>query len=217
MFDAIFQNNLDKLRDQAVSLLAANGDIGAVILCLDHFYTSPPKIKTANTTDVSASLGLFHDYIRLLKRVATDANAVDNPVLRRLFAIQESDQSYLLPAGSYLHKFALEHQVTVIRATMEGAFMTPRETTWTINQAIARRLKIRIAQEDAMALTSRAFSPICLSSAVYNLCNRPDCVRRHIDAPELSAAWYSEQIVVFFRQFVILQVLTASPLCVYGY
>lgn len=207
IFEAISKNNLDRLRELAETLLQSGGEIAAPLLCLDHFFTSPPKIQAASNKDVSSVLQLFQKYIRLLRRISVDQTLVANPSVLKLFAIQESDQIFLLPSGSYLHKFVLDHKVAVMRVTEEGAFVPPRETSWAINQAATHRLRIRILQEDDMCRKARAFSPICLSDAVYKQCNRIDCSRRHLDLPKLSAEWYTVQIRVYLQQFVILQVL----------
>jgi hypothetical protein len=182
-------------------------DSPASILCLDHFFTSPPRIQVADSREASASLQLFQEYIRLLRHVAMDqAENMDSNV-QKLFAIQLTDQLFLLPLGTHLHRYVLDKRIVVARSTEQGLFVAPREAAFAIRQALLQRLRHRISLEDTVCLRARAFNPVCLQFSVYNQCNRPECARHHLNAAALTVEWYTTHIRVHLQQFVILQVL----------
>lgn len=208
MFEAISKNDWDRLRELSETLLRSHSDMAATLLCLDHLFTSPPQIQVASNAEALSQLRFFAEYMRLLKRVGDHQTVVADPTVRKLFAVQASDQVYLIPYGSFLHKMVLEEGVVVLRSTEEGVFLSPSEASRAIRQAVSHRMRVRIQREDHMCLSSRAFSAACLAHSVYNQCNRYDCSKQHLDV--LSSESYTSQIRLYFQQYAILQVCSLA-------
>src|ERR1700761_3071904 len=118
MFQAICQRDISKL--EALGQLFEEENPGAALLCLDHCFTSPPKIQALSVDGVAQQLRAFFRYVKLLNTF-TWADPSTNSVVKRLFGyVRQGENSFSIPEGTLLHKILCQQNPPACRRAVEG-------------------------------------------------------------------------------------------------
>lgn len=210
MFLCIASGEHSKLPDIAINFRAREqdnyqGNQRALLLCLDHFFSSPPKIQAARTADVLSTLSIFYQYVSILRHAALATVYPDR--LQKLFGFKVSeDHTYFLPAGTLLYEYSHEFRVPAIHSDESGMTVSEWEFSNLYRMCIFRRMRIRILQENDVCRRSQAFTP-CINYSIGGQCNRIDCQNAHIPSKDLNADWYIARLRLYFVQIQIMQTL----------
>jgi hypothetical protein len=216
MFKAIGNNDFSTLLSLGYRLGIA-GARAASLLCLDHAFRTGRKLATASEEEVSLYLRQFYTYLHLLRDIATEHN-VKQPGVRRLFGLSfsDSDGTYLVLAGTYLHKFIVKASWSALRSGDEGLYLSSSQAASYLRFAILERLRIRVDHHDLACGYVKAFEPCCIAYTVFGQCNNSECRRQHIDVRKVTKDWFSLRVGIHLQQIMILQVRAQSYTLVRG-
>ncbi|KAJ7222624.1 hypothetical protein GGX14DRAFT_558715 [Mycena pura] len=204
MFQAICQRDLSKL--EALGQLLEEENPGAALLCLDHCFTSPPKIQALSVDGVAQQLRAFFRYVKLLNTF-TWADPSTNSVVKRLFGyVRQGENSFSIPEGTFLHKILCQQNHPACRRSVEGrVVLDSSELRDVFHQTLKDRLRHRVLQENDTCKRTKAFSP-CLTFSVFEgNCNRVDCPHEHIAAALINVQHYNSRVRIHLLQILILQ------------
>ncbi|KAF5345183.1 hypothetical protein D9758_009704 [Tetrapyrgos nigripes] len=172
MFRAILEKSTTQLRLQAKNFLEAQ-NIPAAILCLDHYFSTMPRLTDLSVSDVAQQLEAFLDYTQLLStKLLADKNPQDSRMLQKLFAFERLSEGHVrLAKGSYLH-------MSVGAANSDQDFMLPSlDLLILLRNRVGQRVRNRILKEDDECKRARAFS-LCLNFSTYGGCLELDVLTR---------------------------------------
>jgi hypothetical protein len=104
MFKAIQGADHASLRTLAKTFIRTEND-PAALLCLDHVFSSPLKLRNLPLVEIQASLSLYLDYIRLLNKFYNDESLTEGSNHQRLFGFQVlGENRYLVPKHTLLYE-----------------------------------------------------------------------------------------------------------------
>ena len=210
MFRSIIKGNTTTLLSLGEKF-ASSGNHAAAILSLDYAFSVPLKLQAASLPDIARKLQTFFIYARMLQKlyaVAT-ANPCDEPVIRKIFALQPStEELFLLSTGSFMASQCSERLTPSARPHEQGTLVPRGELNRLIKHVLKVRLLKRVNDENNACRDLRPLQP-CLPYAVFNQCNRVDCPRNHADYQHYTVADYNVHVRVHILQILIYQTLYA--------
>jgi len=206
MFKAIQRTNRASLRALAETFFETRND-PAALLCLDHYFSSPPRMRNLPFDKVEATLYLYLDYVHLLKNLRRDNSLASGSARQRLFGFQVLGYNrYLVSEKSSLHKI-LANQSGSGEGSADGHRCSHDELCRSINYFISNRTSKRTKIQDDAFRDAHKFSP-CPQSLVQKECSPPEgtepCTFQHVQPEELTADWYRARLRLILLQFRIL-------------
>jgi hypothetical protein len=206
MFEAIQREDHASLRTLANTFIGMEND-PAALLCLDHIFSSPPKLQDLSLVEVHALLSLYLDYVRLLNKLRRDQSLAEGSNRRRLFGYQVLDEGrYLVPEHTLLYG-KLASQSGPSRRSMDGYICGYDDLSRVINQLISSRTSNHTKLQNDTCRDAHGFSP-CLRLLVQNTCNylkgEGQCTSQHIQQEQLTPDWYHARLHLILLQFQIL-------------
>jgi len=208
MFEAIAtqRTNRASLPALAETFFETKND-PATLLCLDHFFSSPPRMRNLPPDKVEATLYHYLDYIHLLKNLRRDNSLAPGSARQRLFGFQVLGYNrYLVPEQSSLHKILANQSGSGERST-DGQRCSHDELCQSINHFISNRTFRRTKIQDETFRDAYKFSP-CPQSLVQKECSpskkTEPCTFQHVRPRELTADWYHARLRLILLQFRIL-------------
>jgi len=203
MFEAIQNADHMSLRTLAKTFIKTGND-PATLMCLDHIFSSPPKLRHLSLADIHAVLSLYLDYIRLLDRLWRDGSLAEGSKHQRLFGFQVlGEDRYLVPKHSLIHGI-LTNQTIGSEESTDWHTCTYDELSGGILQLIESRTRERTKLENNACRDAYGFSP-CLKLIIRGQCRRGEtCDFQHIQADHLTIEWYHARIRLILLQFQIL-------------
>jgi len=206
MFQAIGRADHASLRTLAKIFIDME-NLPAALLCLDHIFSSRPKLQDLPLSEVQESFTTYLDYIRLLTKFRRDESLTQGSNNQRLFGFQSlRGNRYLVRRHTPLHD-----QLTNLYGS--GAKDTDRygwgddELRRGISRLISRRIRDRTEAQNGACRDIHGFSP-CLSLVVEKECNSPDeegpCTFQHVQPEQLTVDWYHARLRLVLLQFQIL-------------
>ena len=192
----------------------------AALLCLDHFFSSPLKLRNLPLDEVQASLSLYLDYVRLLDKLRRDESLAQGSARQRLFGFQVLGWNrYLVPEHSSLHK-KLANQSGSSKRSADGCICSHDELARSIAHFISSRTLDRTKIQDITCRDVHGFSP-CLQLLVQKKCSSlkgmGSCTFQHVQPEELTADWYHARIRLILLQFQVLDLARYDDLDVKKY
>jgi hypothetical protein len=183
------------------------GNDPAALLCLDHVFSSPFKLRNFPLAEVQASLSLYLDYIHLLNKLKHDESLAEGSDHQRLFGFQAlGGNRYLVPEHTLLHQ-ELANKGDSSRRGTDGYRCDYEELIRGIIQFILSRTLDRTKTQNSACCDIHGFSP-CLHLLVQGECNPPKgkrpCVFQHIPPEQLTIDWYHARLRLILLQFQIL-------------
>jgi hypothetical protein len=205
MFGAIRREDHASLCTLAKTFIGTGND-PAALLCLDHIFSSPPKLQDLPLATVYALHSMYLEYIRLLNKFWSDESLAEGSNHQRLFGFQILGNHYLVPSCTVLHgKFTNRSDSSGKSADGYGCGYD--ELHRGIIQLIRSRIDDRTAIQNAACRDIHGFSP-CLKLLVRQKCNSPrgkgSCTFQHIQPEQLTVDWYRIRIRLIILQFRIL-------------
>ena len=168
MFEAIRDADHTYLRILAKTFTRAGNDIAA-LLCLDHIFSSPPKLRQLSLTDVHAWLSLYLNYIRLLDRLRRDDSLAEGSKHQRLFGFQVlGEDRYFVPKHTLIFDILTEQSGSSEENT-DGYTCAYSELSGGIVQVISSRIYDRTELHNSACRGVHGFSP-CLALIVRGQC-----------------------------------------------
>jgi hypothetical protein len=206
MFKAIRNKDYSNLLSLGYRLGIA-GAKAASLLCLDHAFRTGRKLATASEAEVSLYLRQFYTYLHLLRDITTE-HSVQHPGVRRLFGLSfsDSDGTYLVLSGTYLHKFIVKASWPALRSGDEGLYLSSSQASGYLRFSILEHLRIRVDHHGLACGDVKAFEPCCISYTVFGQCNSSECRRQHINVRKATKDWFSLRVGIHLQQIMILQV-----------
>ena len=206
MFKAIQRVDCTSLRALAKTFIGT-GDDPAALLCLDHVFSSPLKLRGLPLAEVQAFLSLYLDYIRLLKKFRRDESLAEGSNHQRLFGFQVlGEDHYLVPERTLLRE-ELTNQLGPSRKGVDGYKCGYDELSRAIIRLISRRIYDRTKIQNDACRDVHGFSP-CLRLLVQKKCDplkgTGPCAFQHIHPEQLTADWYHGRLRLVLLQFQIL-------------
>jgi hypothetical protein len=206
MFEAIQRDDRASLRTLAKAFIGTGND-PAALLCLDHTFSSPLKLRNLSLVEVQAPLSLYLDYIRLLNKFRRDQSLAEGSNRQRLFGFRVLGRDrYLVPEHTLLHG-KLTNQIGSSRSSTDGYPCGYDELILAINQLISARSSNRTKIQNAACCDVHGFSP-CLHLLVHKKCNPPkgkgSCAFQHIQLEQFTADWHRTWLRLILLQFQIL-------------
>ena len=205
MFKAIRDADFTSLRALAKTFIGTRNN-PAALLCLDHVFSSPLKLKNISFVEIQESLSLYLDYIRLLNKFRRDESLAEGSNRQRLFGFQVlGDNRYLVPKHTLVHQ-KLTNQSGSSRKNVDGYKCNYDELNRGIIQLISSRVRDRTGTQNGASRDAHGFSP-CLHWLVQNKCNPPGgggCAFQHVRAQQLTVDWYHARLRLILLQFQIL-------------
>lgn len=208
MFRAVVKRDAaEELRTLSAKFFAA-GNIAAAFLCLDRLFSTSPKLQTASLAQIADNLQTFLIYSRMLHKLSTVTNSCDDPVIRKVFALQNSTEDlFLVHAGSLMASQCNARLTPSARSTEQGTLVPRWELERLIKHVLKSRLLRRVNDENTLCRGLRPLQP-CLTYVVFNQCNRAECPRQHGDhLRQYDAAAYNARVRVHLLQVLIYQTL----------
>jgi len=192
----------------------------AALLCLDHFFSSPLKLRNLPLDKVEASLCLYLDYVHLLNKLRRDKSLSKGSARQRLFGFQvQGHNRYLVPERSPLHKKLANQSGSSKRSTDEH-ICDYDELCRSISHFISNRTLNRTKIQDVTSRDVHRFSP-CPQLLVQKKCNplkgMEPCTFQHFRPEELTANWYHARLRLILLQFQILDLAQYDDLDVKKY
>ncbi|KAI9068145.1 hypothetical protein FKP32DRAFT_1672451 [Trametes sanguinea] len=206
MFRAIARRNTNDL--QALSkAFRSRGNSAAAFLCLDHVFASPLPLQNASLPDVSAALETFRDYALSLQHLVVNGALCDDPVIRKLFALQDlGDDLFLIPKDSFLSAETNMRHTPSAKPVDQGVSVPRWELEQLFKFVLRTRLLRRIQEENGVLSKVRALQP-CLTTVVFRQCNRVECPRHHGNFDNYDSAAYNLRVRVILQQILIYQMM----------
>ena len=205
MFGAIRREDRASLRTLAKTFIGT-GDDPAALLCLDHIFSSPPKLHDLPLAAVYVLNSIYLDYIRLLNKFRSDKSLAEGSNHQRLFGFRVLEDQYLAPRHTVLHK-GLTSQSDPSGESADGYGCGYDELRQGIVQLIRSQINDRTEIQNATCRDIHGFSP-CLKLLVQQKCNPPQgkgsCTFQHIQPEQLTVDWYRTRIRLILLQFRIL-------------
>ena len=216
MFEAIRRADHTRLRTLAKTFIGAGND-PAALLCLDHVFSSPLKLRHLSLVEVYASLSLYLDYIRLLDRLWRDDSLAEGSKHQKLFGFQVlGEDRYLVPKHTVVHE-TLKKQSGMSEGSEDGYKCAYAELSWGIIQLISDRIYTYTKLQNIACRDAHGFSP-CLTLLVRGQCNRGEsCDFQHVQRDDLTVEWYHTRIRLIILQFQILNSARYYPWIVAKY
>lgn len=177
------------------------------LLCLDHAFSSPLKLRGLPLAEVQASLSLYLEYVRLLNKFRRDESLAEGSNRQRLFGFQVLGRnSYLVPERTLLHE-RLANQSSSNRRSAVGYRFDYNELSGGITRLISSRTFDRTKVQNGTCYDVHGFSP-CLRLLFQKRCEPPKgqgpCPFQHIQPGELTVDWYHTRLRLILLQFQIL-------------
>jgi len=206
MFKAIQRTDRAHLRALAETFFQMKND-SAALLCLDHLFSSPLRLRNLPLDKVEASLDLYLDYLYLLNKLRREESLAPGSARQRLFRFQVLGYSrYLVPKQSSLYKKS-RNQSSSRKESTEGHECDYDELCRSINHFISNRALNRTKIQDDAFRDVHRFSP-CPQSLVQRKCSPPEgmepCPFQHVQPEELTADWYHARLRLILLQLQIL-------------
>lgn len=216
MFEAIQNADHTRLGALAKAFIGAEND-PAALMCLDHFFSSPPQLRHLSLADIHALLSLYLDYIRLLNRLWRDDSLAEGSKHQKLFGFQVlGEDRYFVPNHAHIHKILTNQTIGSEEGTDEHMW-TYDELSGGIVQLILSRIRDRTMLEHNACRDAHGFSP-CLTLIARGQCKRGEsCNFQHIQPDHLTAEWYHARVRVILLQFQILNSARCYPWLVTKY
>jgi len=210
MFKAIQSVDHASLRTLAKAFITTQNH-PAALLCLDHVFSSPLRLRNLPLVEVQALLSLYLEYIRLLNEFCNDESLAEGSNHQKLFGFQVlGDNHYLVPTHTVLHEKLADGSGPGGQG-MDGCRCGYDELSGGIVQLIKNRISDRTEVQNKACCDVHGFSP-CLSLIFEGKCNPPKgedpCVFQHIQPEQLTVDWYRARLRLILLQF---QILDAAP------
>jgi hypothetical protein len=168
MFKAIQRPDRATLRTLAKAFIRI-GDNPAALLCLDHFFSSPRKLRNLPFDRVQASLSLYLEYVDLLDKLRRDVSLAKGSARQRLFGFQVlGGNRYLVPEYSSLYK-KLANQSGSSKRSTEGHACNYNELGRSITHFVSNLILDRTKVQDGTCRDVHGFAP-CLELLVQKEC-----------------------------------------------
>jgi len=204
MFEAIRRGDHTSLRTLAKTF----GNDPAALLCLDHVFSSPLKLRNIPLVEAQASLSLYLDYIHLLTELRRNESSAEGSNHQRLFGFK-----VLRGRGRYLVlKHTLLHEELVNRSGPSGKSTDACECSYdeirrVIVHFVSGRIDYRTEIQDRTCRSVGGFSP-CLPFLVQKKCGpqggKGICSLQHVQPEQLTVDWYHARLHLILLQFQIL-------------
>ena len=186
---------------------SSSGNFPAAFLCLDRLFSTSPKLQTASLAEIANKLQTFLIYARMLHKLSTFVNPCDDPIIRRIFALQSSTEDlFLLHGGSFMATQCNAHLTPSARSAEQGTVVPRWELDRLVKHVLKSRLLRGINDENNLCRSLRPLQP-CLTYAVFNQCNRVECPRHHGDYRQYDTAAYNARVRVHMLQILIYHTL----------
>ena len=210
MFGAIENTDHKSLCDLAKVFIETGND-SAALMCLDHVFSSPPKLRHLSLVDIHASLSLYLDYIRLLDRLWRDDSLAEGSKHQRLFGFQVlGEDRYIVPKHTLVNK-TLTNQSAGSEEDVDGYTCTYGELSWGIVQLISSRIYDRTDLQNGACRNAHGFSP-CLALIIRGQCKRGElCDFQHVQPDHITVEWYHARVRLILLQLQILNLTRYYP------
>ena len=210
MFKAIQSADHASLRTLAKAFITAQNH-PAALLCLDHAFSSPLKLRNLPFVEVQTSLSLYLDYIHLLNELCNDESLAEGSNHQKLFGFRVlGDNYYLLPTHTVLHEKITDGSGPSGK-NVDGYGCGYDELSGGIVQLIRNRISDRTEVQNKACCDVHGFSP-CLSLLFEGKCGplegEDPCTFQHIQPEQLTVDWYHARLHLILLQF---QILDAAP------
>ena len=206
MFKAIRASDRASLRTFAKAF-DKKGNYPATLLCLDHFFSSPLKLRNRSMDEVHASLCLFFDYIFLLNKLRRDESLAKGSARRRLFGFQMlGPNRYLVPEHNHLYRKVGSGSLSG-KKSAGGRKCSSSELSRCINDVIRTRTLQRTEDQNATCREVHGFSPcsrLLVQGGCYSSGRTGTCTFQHIEPDQLTADWYRDRLDLILLQLQIL-------------
>ena len=218
MFKAIQRADRESLRTLAKTFIGIGNDLAA-LLCLDHVFSSPLKLRGLPLAEVQASLSLYLAYIRLLDKFRHDESLAEGSNRQRLFGFQVLGRnSYLVPENTLLHGRLINRSDSGGKS-VGGHGCGYDEIRRGITQLISSRIDGRTETQNKACRDVHGFSP-CFDLLVQKRCpqkGKEPCTFQHVQPEQLTVNWYHARLRPILLQFQILHSARCDKLDVKKY
>jgi hypothetical protein len=205
MFEAIRHEDRASLRTLAKTFIGM-GSEPAALLCLDHVFLLPLKLRNRSLVEVRASLSLYLDYIRLLNKFRRNQSLAEGSNHQKLFGFQVLGDRYLVPEHTLLYE-KLTNQSGSGKKSVDGHKCNHDELGRAINQLISSRINDRTKIQNGTCRDVQGFSP-CLHLLIQKECSalkgKGSCNFLHVRQEQLTLDWYHARLRLILLQFQIL-------------
>lgn len=184
------------------------GNDPAALLCLDHVFSSPLKLRNLPLAKVQALLSSYLAYVRLLNKFRNDESLAEGSNHQRLFGFHVLGRNgYLVPEHAALLHGKLINQSNSGGKGTDGYKCGYDEIRRGIIQLIESRINDRTEIQDNACLDVHGFAP-CLGLLVQKKCNfrwgKEPCTFQHIQPERLTIDWYRTRLRLILLQFQIM-------------
>ena len=218
MFKAIQRADRESLRTLAKTFIGIGNDLAA-LLCLDHVFSSPLKLRGLPLAEVQASLSLYLAYIRLLDKFRHDESLAEGSNRQRLFGFQVLRRnSYLIPENTLLHGRLINRSDSGGKS-VGGHGCGYDEIRRGITQLISSRIDGRTETQNKACRDVHGFSP-CFDLLVQKRCpqkGKEPCTFQHVQPEQLTVNWHHARLRLILLQFQILHSARCDKLDVKKY
>ena len=206
MFKAIQHADRASLCTLAKTFVRTGND-PAALLCLDHAFSSPLRLRGLALVEVQASLSLYLDYVRLLNKFCDVKSLTKDSTQQRLFGfLVLEEHRYLVPKHTLLYE-KLTNRSTSSGKSTEGYSCDYDDLSRSIVQLISSRIRSRTWDQNSACCDVHGFSP-CLYLLIQKRCNPPEgnepCTFQHIHPEQLTVDWCHARLRLILLQFQIL-------------
>lgn len=183
-------------------------DHGAALRCLDHVFSSLPKLQVASASEVATSLQHFLLYARLLQKSASEAetNPCDNTDIKRLLGFEVATEDLFLVSRD-TRMFV--HYSLAPRQTDQGALVHRWELEKPVTDNLKERLRSKVNGLNELCSRLRALQP-CLAFAAYSRCVRSEsseCPQEHLNMDNYDTHAYNLRVRIVLQQILIYQTI----------
>ena len=208
MFRAIQRADHAALRTLAQTFLKMKDDTAA-LLCLDHIFSSPPKLRNLPLPNVQAMLSMYFDYISLLNKFRRDESFANGSNHQTLFGFQAlGENRWLVPKRSLLHGKLVNISGSTAGKSADGYRCGFDELRRGITAILESRIQDRTRVLNEACRDVHGFSP-CPRLFVQEKCNLPNgqgpCTFQHLKPEQFSVGWYHTRLRLILLQFQILE------------
>ena len=216
MFKAIQYTDPIRLRTLAKTFAEAGND-PAALLCLDHIFSAPAKMRQAPLAGIHAWLSLYLDYIRLLDRLRRDDSLAEGSKHQRLFGFQVLGEDRYLVSKHTLIYDILTEQYGSREENADGYPCAHSELSGGIVQVISSRIDDRTELLNSACRGAHGFSP-CLTLIARGQCKWGEsCDFQHVQPDQLTVQWYHARIRLILLLFQVLHSARYYPWAVTKY
>ena len=204
MFKAILTSDRASLRAFARAFIEEGND-PAALLCLDHFFSAPLKLRNRPLDEVHASLCLYLDYVDLLNKLRRSESLAEGSARRRLFGFRMlGTNRYLVPEHTPLYKKAVGGSLSGKKGA-NGYTVSYNELNRCITYVIQTRILKRTEVQNATCGSVLRSLP-CLQLLTQGECTSPKgtCTFQHIRPDRLTVDWYYARLGIILLQLRIL-------------